>query len=113
MSAEVAQKAEAVDEQESIVLPREGDRALEQCIKGRMAELLPMAAKRDDGPDVWAKEYRRLARTLRELLDQKLEQTNVRVLDWPTETDAGRLWADLGVHENEETYVETIAYTNE
>ena len=113
MSAKMAQQIAAVDEQESIVLPREADRHLEQCIKARMAELLPYAAKDDDGPSVWTKEYCRLARTLHQLLDQKLEQSNVRVLDWPTDTDKGRLWADLGVHKNEKMYRETIAYTED
>lgn len=99
-----------VDTGPSIELPCEAGNDLEGLLKDRMAQILPWAVG-DDRDSYRTKEYGRLARALRQLLEQRPSERRVRLLDWPT--DEGRLWMDLQVDGDPDYYKGCIAWKAE
>jgi hypothetical protein len=102
-------KATDDDETRSVELPAGGHSTVENALKIRMADVLPMAATEDDGSDHWEREYGSLARSLRSVIEAADHERRVRVLDYPT--DGGRLWKDLDVDPGTNDTYGTIAYS--
>lgn len=80
---------------------------VEDLLKSRMVRILPWAVREGDN-DHRAEEYGRLARALRELLEQKPHERRVRVIDYPT--DEGRLWMDLEIDAEPDVWGGCVAW---
>lgn len=69
---------------------------VEHALKLRMIEVLPLAVREDSERDHFEKEYRELAQALRALLDGKIRERRVAVLDYPTDSGES-FWREIGV----------------